>query len=213
MVIKNKKKRKDLNNKNKDKSYMAKLSQKWLDILIVFSYEYNKNFSGSEISKKIKLPQRSVSRYLVKLVKQGILRFEKKGSNKFYYLDLSDERVGAILNLIESYKSFIFSRNNYLWKEIKDLTSFGTIVLFGSQVKGYSNSSSDIDVLIFSKKSEKLKKVLRTLPKVQAQIISFDSFEKLVYKKDVLALEILKSHVIFGDSNKFINLCRSFYNE
>jgi len=205
------KERKFLNKGNVIRSDMAKLSQIWLNLLVVFSYEYNKSFSGSEIYRKIGLPQRSVSRHLTKLVKEGILKFNRKGNNNFYYLDLFDERIGVVLNLVESYKSFVFAKNNYLWKEIKDLVGFGTVVLFGSWVKGYSNTSSDIDVLIFSKKSEKLRKILRALPKVQAQVVSFDSFEKLVHSKDVLALEILKNHVIFGDSDKFIDLCRRFY--
>ena len=114
--------------------------------------------------------------------------------------------------LVESYKSFIFSRNNILWKNLQGLINFGTVILFGSNAKGYSTSSSDIDVVIFAKNTEKLKKLLRTLPKIQAHIISFEKFEKLVLDKDLLALEILKSHIIFGNPDKFIELCRKFYN-
>jgi len=190
---------------------MSNLSQKWLDILIPFSYEYTKKLNTSEISNKTKIPKRTISRHLIELVKKGILRFEEKGNNKLYYLDGSNERVFIVLKLIESYKSFSFSQNNFLWKDLKELVQFGTIVLFGSHVKGYSNTSSDIDVVIFSKRSKKLKTILRKYPRVQAQIISFEAFEKLVFKKDVLALEILKNHVIFGNSDKFINLCRRFY--
>ncbi len=206
------KKRQHLNIKKDNKSNMARISQIWLDLLVLFSYEYNKKFSGSELSRITKIPQRSVSRYLIKLVKKGILRVEERGNNKFYYLDLSDERIKIILNLVESYKTFIFSQNNLLWKDLKELGVFGTFVLFGSHVKGYSNVSSDIDVVVFSKNTEKLRKVLRSLPKIQAQIISFENFQKLVLKKDVLALEVLKNHVIFGELENFIELCRRFYN-
>jgi len=205
-------KQEDLNIKKEYKSYMARISQKWLEVLVLFSYEYDKKFSGSEISRITKIPQRSVSRYLINLVKKGILRVEERGNNKFYYLDLSDEKIKIILNLIESYKTFIFSQNNLLWKDLKELGDFGTFVLFGSHVKGYSNVSSDIDLVIFSKNTEKLRKILRNLPKVQAQVISFENFEKLVFKKDVLALEVLKNHVIFGELDSFIELCRRFYN-
>ena len=205
-------KREYLDIKKNNKSNMARISQIWLDLLVLFSYEYNKKFSGSELSRITKIPQRSVSRYLIKLVKKGILRVEERGNNKFYYLDLSDEKIKIILNLVESYKTFIFSQNNLLWKDLKELVPFGTFVLFGSYVKGYSNVSSDIDVVIFSKSTEKLREVLRSLPKIQAQIISFENFQKLVLKKDVLALEILKNHVIFGELENFIELCRRFYN-
>ncbi|MEN7982482.1 MAG: nucleotidyltransferase domain-containing protein [Nanoarchaeota archaeon] len=194
------------------KSYMTKLSQNWLNVLVPFSYEYSRRFSGSEISRITKIPQKSASRYLSELVSEGVLRFESRGNSNFYYLDLSDEKIKIILNLIESYKSFIFSKNNVLWKDLKEIIPFGSFVLFGSNVKGYSTHLSDIDVVIFSNKSEKLKNVLRTMPKIQYQIISFNKFEKLVIKRDTLALEILKSHVIFGEMDKFIDLCRRFYN-
>ena len=205
-------KRKNLNKIKKNKSDMADISQNWLSILIPFSYDYNKKFSGSELSRIVGIPQRSVSRYLFQIVKRNLLKFEVRGKNKFYYLDLGDERTKVILNLIESYKSFIFSLNNKLWKDLDLLREFGTIVLFGSQVKGYSDSSSDVDIVIFAKKTEKLKRILRTLPKVQSQIISFKNFEKLIYKKDVLATEILKNHVVFGDVSKFVDLCWRYYN-
>ena len=206
------KKRQDLNMEKNNKSNMANLSQKWLELLVLFSYEYNKKLSGSEISRITKIPQRTVSRYLIKLIKKGILRFEERGNNKFYYLDLSDEKSKIILNLIESYKTFTFSQNNLLWKDLKELMPFGTFVLFGSYAKAYSTIFSDIDVVIFSKNTEKLKKILRSLPKVQAQIVSFENFQRLVLKKDVLALEILKNHIIFGELEDFIELCRRFYN-
>lgn len=204
-----------MNNLNKSRSFksnMAKLSQNWLEVLIPFSYNYDVKLSGSEVARIIRIPQRSVSRYLAFLVKENILKFEEKGNNNLYYLDLSDERIKIILNLVESYKSFVFSRNNLLWKNIKDLSNFGTLILFGSQVKGNQTSFSDIDLVIFAKNTEKLKKVLRNIPKVQAQVISFEAFEKLLFKKDVLALEILDNHVIFGELDRFIDLSWRFYN-
>ncbi len=203
---------KNLKDKEEDKSYMTKLSQNWLNIIIPFSHEYNKKFSGSELSRITKIPQKSISRHLVKLVSEGILKFEAKGNSNFYFLDISDERAVVILNLIESYKSFLFSKNIPLWKNIKDLTDFGAVILFGSVVKGYSTSSSDIDLVIFSKNTNKLREILRGLPKVQAQIITFKSFETLLFSKDPLAIEILKNHVIFGNVSEFVNLFRRFYN-
>ena len=201
-----------MKSKRKDnKSHMTSLSQNWLDVLVPFSFEYNKKLSGSEISRITKIPQKSVSRYLQLLVGKNILRFESKGSSNFYYLDLSDEKTGIVLNMVESYKSFIFANNNTLWKEVREFTSFGVCVLFGSQVKGHSTKDSDIDLVIFTKKSEKLKSILRNYPRVQAQIVSFEKFERLVMKRDVLALEILRNHVVFGKLDKFVDLCRRFY--
>ena len=203
---------KNLNRVKDFKSNMANISQNWLEVLIPFSYDYNKRISGSELSRAIKIPQRSASRYLSGLVEKNIIRFEIRGKNKFYYIDLEDKRSRIILNLIESYKSFKFSLNAAIWKELSPLLKFGTIVLFGSRVRGYFTDASDIDLMIFSKDTKELRKALRSLPKVQAQIISFDGFEKLVLKKDVLAIEILKNHAVFGDGSKFTDLCWRYYN-
>ncbi len=201
----------NIDNKINHKSFVTKLSQKWLDVLVPFSYEYDKRFSGVEISRISGIPQKTVSRYLNNLVLGDILRVDKSGTSNFYYLDSNGEKFNVILDLVESYKSFLFSANNFLWKDLKDFVQFGTVILFGSYAKGYYTKESDIDLLIFSRKTEKLKRVLRENPRVQAHIISFDSFEKLVFKKNTLALEILNNHVIFGEKNKFIGLCRRFY--
>lgn len=205
-------KKKYLNSEKSYKSYMANISQNWLSILIPFSYDYTKRFSGSEISRIVNVPQRSVSRYFSQMVEKNILNFEIRGKNKFYYLDLEENKTRILINLIESYKSFVFSLNNKLWIKINPLLEFGTVVLFGSQVKGYSTEGSDIDLVIFAKKSEKLKKTLRNLSNVQAQVITFDNFEQLVLKKDALTIEILKDHVVFGDIQKFTKLCWRHYH-
>jgi len=204
---------KNISNKIGNKSFMTKLSQKWLDVLVPFSYEYNKKFSGIEISRISGIPQKTVSRHLNNLVSGGVLRMDKRGTSNFYYLDSNSEKFNLILDLIESYKTFLFSANNFLWKDLKDFVKFGTLILFGSYVKGYSTKDSDIDLVIFARKTEELKRVLRENPRVQAHIISFDSFEKLLSQKNTLALEILKNHVIFGEKNKFIDLCSRFYGE
>ena len=191
---------------------MAKFSQNWLDVLVPFSYEYNKKFSGTEISKKTGIPQRSVSRYLTSLINKNLIRFELKGNNKLYYFDLENPKSRIVMDFVENYKSFKFSLNSFIWKEIECFLDFGTIVLFGSRIKKNYNSSSDLDLIIFANKSRKLLNALRKFPKIHAQIISFGNFEKLVLRKDVLSLEILNNHVIFGNKDKFIDLCWSFYN-
>lgn len=200
-----------MSNKKDLRPDMAGLGQKWLDVLLPFSYCYDSKLSGSEISRKVNIPQRTVSRYLNYLVKNSILSFEEKGNNKLYYLNYLESKTKIVLRLVENYKSFVFAQDNFLWKEIEGLINFGTVVVFGSRVKGYSNEGSDIDLVVFSRKSEKLKKVLRNLPSVEAQVISFDSFKKLVLEKDVLALEIMKSHVVFGNFDEFFDLCWEVY--
>lgn len=199
-----------MNNKNSTK--MANISQKWLEVLIPFSFDYRVRLTASEISRKSGTPLRTISRTLNKLVEINLLRYHIDGKNKKYYLDLEDRRVCILINLIESYKSYKYSLDVFLWKEINPLMEFGTLVLFGSQVKGYATEESDIDVVIFARNSKKLKDVLRNLYKVQAHVISFEEFEKLLFNKKVLASEIVGDHVVFGDISRFVDLCRRYYH-
>lgn len=190
---------------------LAKISQKWLEVLIPFTNDYSASFSGSELARLTKIPQRTVARILTQLVNMNLLKLDIRGKNNFYYFDLQDKRIKQLMNLVESYKSLKFSLDTSLWKEIVPLLEFGNVVLFGSRAKGYATKSSDIDLVIFSNKTKKLDNVLRHLSKVQAQTIPFEKFEKLVEQKKILALEVLKNHVVFGDCSKFVNLCWRFY--
>jgi len=196
--------------KNLNKTKMANMSQNWLEVLVPFSHEYNKKLTGSEISRIVKIPQRSVLRYLEKLVKINLLRVEIRGRNKFYYFDLNNKKSKLILNMIENYKSVIFSFKTSLWVYLEKLCEFGTFVLFGSHVKGYATKDSDIDIVIFARKTQKIKQVLEEMP-VQVHFIDLKEFEKILFSGKVLAREIVKSHVVFGDVSSFTNICWRFY--
>ena len=95
------------------------MSQNWLSVLVPFSPDYTKILSGSEISRMINLPQRSVARYLIQMVDEKLLKFEIRGKNKFYYFDLEDPKTKVLINLIESYVSFMFSSDDKLLKNLR----------------------------------------------------------------------------------------------
>jgi len=192
---------------------MANISQNWLDVLIPFSHEYDKKITGSEIAKIMNIPQRTAARHLNELVKANLLRFEVRGKNKFYYFDLRSERSKIILGLVESYKSFLFSLNTDLWIYLRELSGFGTLVLFGSHTKDYASKLSDIDLVIFAKKTKKINELMEKLPKVQAHFVSIEKFEKILKSGKVLAREIIRNHVVFGDISGFTDVCWRFYKK
>jgi DNA-binding transcriptional ArsR family regulator len=61
--------------------------------------------TASDVSRKIKIPRRSVSRILDKLVKANLVRYIIEGKNKKYYPDLKDEKTKLVINFIEDYKA------------------------------------------------------------------------------------------------------------
>jgi predicted nucleotidyltransferase len=94
----------------------------------------------------------------------------------------------------------IFSRRELLEKVRCDFSffqnSFSGILIFGSRVKNYSTSISDIDVCIVLKESSKLQKSLlyhEVYPKIRMDMYDVVIFENC---DDDLKSEIAKNHII-----------------
>lgn len=194
-----------------NKQELAKLSQNWLDIAIPFSYDYNKRYSVKELARLVNIPRRTVIRYLNLLDQPGMLKSETKGNTKIFYMDVKNEDSKIFINLVESYKAFSYRKIQEVWIILNELMRFGDIVLFGSYAKGYFNKESDIDLLILSKKSKKAMEQakLYSIP-VNVHFSTIHNFQNLLNKKNTLAIEIIKSHVVFG-SGSFIELCWRYY--
>lgn len=190
------------------KTNMTNISQNWLEILIAFTNDYNQKLTSSQIAKEIKIPQRTVSRYLNKL--NNLIRYEIEGKNKKYYLDLNQQKTKQLIFLIENYKTFKFL-NTELFIMIEDIIKTNDVVLFGSYANNTKIKNSDIDLLIIGKKSQEIKKLSEKQPKkINIHFSTIKEFKELLKNKNTLAIEILKNHVVFG-SSEFINLCWEFY--
>ena len=94
----------------------------------------------------------------------------------------------------------IFSKRGLIEKVRTDFSifqnRFSGILIFGSRVKNYSTSISDIDVCIVLKKSSKLQKSLlyhEVYPKIRMDMYDVVIFENC---DDNLKSEIAKNHII-----------------
>ncbi len=194
------------------KQIMAKIGQNWPNILIPFANDYSVNLTASEISRKTEIPRRTVSRILDNLVKINLLRFIIKGKNKNYYLDLKDQRIKILAGFIEDYKALRFSlEEKKVFLMLEEIMKLRDIVLFGSYAKGSAAKESDVDVLVIGNKSAKIKEIAGKHAKpINLHFSRLDDFEKLLKKKHTLAVEIMKNHIIFGNS-RFAELCWRFY--
>ena len=93
----------------------------------------------------------------------------------------------------------IFSKRGLIEKVRTDFSifqnRFSGILIFGSRVKNYSTSISDIDVCIVLKKSSKLQKSLlyhEVYPKIRMDVYDVVIFENC---DDDLKSEIAKNHI------------------
>ena len=193
------------------KKKMANIGQIWPDILMPFVNDYNIKLTASDVSRKINIPRRTVSRILAKLVKENLIRYVIEGKNKKYYLDLKDQRIKLLISFIEDYKALKFSlENKKIFFILEDIIKLREVILFGSYAKRNNTIESDVDILIISNESKKIKEIARKQTKqINMHFSTLEEFENLLKKKNTLAMEIMKNHIIFG--NSFSELCGRFY--
>jgi DNA-binding transcriptional ArsR family regulator len=190
---------------------MANISQKWLnekdfEILSVFANDYSFRVHESEIVRKLKIPQRTISRKLNALNKKGFLKYTREGKNKVYSLDKDSFLFFQILMLTESYKSLKFLlEQNKLAILLRELNV--SLLIFGSYAKRTQNSSSDLDVVLFCKKTKGIMNIIKKFPiEIHAQFSTINEFREKLLKKDTLALEIEKNHIIIQGFDELIKI-------
>lgn len=176
-----------------------------LKILESFYGDYNKKTYGRDISKKLKMNQKTVSNILNKLEKENILKFTIEGKNKYYYLNKLNPHIKEIIKLIEINRKIKFidnyKRYSDLFAKLETRTD-GILVIFGSYANFSANEKSDLDVLFVGKYQEL--KDLEELYNIKINIVKID--KKKFNKDNILIKEIIKNHVILNGIEEFIGL-------
>lgn len=180
---------------------------KILNVLESFTQKYSRKIHASRIAKETNTPQKTTSRILNNLVEKGILKYQRVGKNKEYYLSLNDPLSKNTLLMVEINKSIKFlikyPKISLLIKELIDKTP---VLIFGSYARLAAIKDSDLDILIM-RRSKTIKNILTISPyRIRHQYSTFKEFEKLLSKNNALAEEILKNHIIFNYFEKFTDL-------
>src|SRR3989344_6258935 len=132
-------------------------------ILELFYKEKNKKIHLRDIARKTKMNENSASRFLNSLEKQNILKSEKDGNLKKYFIRKNNV-VYSIFTLfdIEKFNKLPLLRRNaieYFFKELKEKPII--LFLFGSTAKETFTNKSDIDLLIIVNKKIKVEEAQR----------------------------------------------------
>lgn len=171
-------------------------------ILSEFGQDYSKRVYGRDIAKKYKLNQKTVSNILLKLEKENILKFERQGKNKYYFLNKFDSNINEIIKLIEINKKITFLNKHKkfieLFKELEKRTN-GTLIIFGSYAKGSENEDSDLDLFILG--SIKDVKDLEKMYNLKISILK----SKKVKNNEPIFKEIINNHILLKGEDNFIN--------
>ena len=191
---------------------MSNMGQICPDVSVPFSNDYFLKLTAGEISNKIGMNRKTVSRQLNRLVGRGLLMCTTEGRNKKYYLDLTKQRTRLLLQMAESEKALSFSlEHKDVFVALMELVEMNELVLFGSYAKGTATSESDVDVLVLGKPSETIRGAARKqIKRINLHFSTIAEFEEMLKEKNVLALEIVKNHIVFGGS-KFFDICWRFY--
>ena len=192
---------------------MTNVSQKWLDCVMVltpFTRDYSLQISASEISRKIKVPQKTVHRKLELLVKANLLDYTREGKNKLYFLDFGKQTSLSLINMVETFKELKFKQDFPQIALLFDELS-SHFILFGSYAKGLAKKESDIDLIIFGKKSAEISKIVKRYPfEVNIFYFTLEQLKKMLKRREHLVLEIMKDHILFGDKEKIIKLFKDY---
>lgn len=126
-------------------------------IFELFCREKNKKIHLRELARQTKMNENSAFRFLASLEKQGILKSEKDGNLKKYFIQ-KNNMVYFIFSLfdIEKFNKLPLLRKNaikYFIKELKEKPII--LLLFGSTAKETFTNKSDIDLLMIVNKKIK----------------------------------------------------------
>ncbi|MGE0792885.1 MAG: nucleotidyltransferase domain-containing protein [Candidatus Woesearchaeota archaeon] len=143
--------------------------------------------------------------------KSGILTLNLNNDLTYYYIALCNEK--STRNL----KSTI----DEIKKEISQITSFYSLVIFGSYADGTQTKSSDLDIAIFIEDDKKIKNIkaninmakLKILIDVDFQIISKkEMIEMLINKEENLGKQIVKKHAAIYNHKIFYDIITEALN-
>lgn len=193
----------------------------WQRILVIeeFLRDYSIKLTGSDISRKKKLNQKSTANILHDLEKEGFLTSETQGKNKYYFLQKADkETILHFILAVEHLRVISFYKKNPLIREviakIRPLCS-GMLIIFGSYAKGRQNKESDLDLFLVGKYDTQNVKKTGERYGIEINIkqypISF--FKKAGFTEDYLIKEVIKDHILVNKAEDFVSLFMEKWNE
>lgn len=188
-------------------TYVSKmlLDKNTLNVLEEFASDYSRKVYGSDIAKRLKMNQKTVSNILNRLENDNIIKFSVEGKNKYYYLNKFNPDIKETIKLIEIGRKigFLDKYKNLkdLFRKLEERTS-GLILIFGSYAKEKANKESDLDVFVMGKISEV--EDLENLHNLKINIIK--STKEKFNSREHIIKEIINNHIVLKGVEEFVDL-------
>ncbi len=194
------------------------INQTTLKILGLYLNDYSKYLHLREIARETRVDVKAVQLQLKRLEHANILSSIMKGRNKEYRLNIGNSIAKYYMIMAETFASISYLRRNFLIKKIIDEIGNkidGTIILFGSFVKGHATKESDVDLFVITEKkpnrliaAEAGDLVGRT---VSVKSTNRKQFMKGLEEKDPLIHEIISNHIALKGVDELCEVMWKYY--
>ena len=185
------------------------ITENHLNILSLFTRGFDSEYYIREVQRILKISPRTAQLILDDLEKKGILESKLRGKIRAYKLK-KNLMTAKYLVLTEKHKEIAFLEKNLIIKEIIEKTTSliqGMGIIFGSYAKGINKKDSDLDIFVIGK-CNRIK--IKEISKIYKIEINMKNYPKNIFRKimdsDILTQEVLKDHIIFLNSEEFIDL-------
>jgi len=174
-------------------------------ILRFLFFNENKKFYLSEIAKKTDVSVGNAQRELKKMLDFSIIKTEKVGNMRFYFVNQQNHLYKELRNIIKS----TIGIEDEIRQSIYNIQKINFAFIFGSYVKGNFREDSDIDlVFIGSPDEDELIKKINILEKLIAKPINYHVYKKQEFqikiKKDSFLKNIIKDYLLLkGNQDEF----------
>ena len=159
-------------------------------VLGYFTLHEKEELYVNEMARRLKLNQGNLDRKLKELEKEGILKSELRGQERYYSLNTS-------FPLLREYKKIILKTvglEHVLKEALQKVKGLKQAYLFGSYAKDQMDAASDIDLLaVGSHNNIELQKEISEVQKSIGREINVISFGSAEYEKKRKSDPFLKS--------------------
>jgi predicted nucleotidyltransferase len=179
------------------------ITQTTLKILGLYADDYKKSLHLREIARETNVDVKAVQIQLRRLEKISILSSVTRGRNKEYTLNLTNIVARYYLNMAEIFASAIYLKKNFLIKKVIseiDNKVDGSIILFGSFVKGGHTKESDVDLFVITEKKLDRNLASKTGDLINRHIsiksASSQQFLNGLRSRNPLIAEVISNHIV-----------------
>ena len=191
------------------------LHNKYYLVLKEFLGDYNREIYGRELLDKLKLSQKGIALALKELEELFILKSRTQGTLKYYGLNVPLLEIKDIIIMTEYERKIRFMKNKIEIANIFHAADERIVGIFGSYSKGTQKKGSDIDVFIIGNKNRQdyYKKEGELYGRdISIKYFSEKEWIKLIKEKNNLCVEIIRKHILFFGTERFVNiLWRDYY--